>query len=68
MTHRSNNKGGDMRTATTIQYVAEPKHVQEVTLIGTTDLRFWSDYLNSEGLAPLRYVAPQMIVGFLLGA
>jgi len=44
-----------MRTTTHIRYVAEPKHVREVTLTGTTDLGFWSDYLKSEGLAPLRY-------------
>ena len=37
-----------------IRYVAEPKHVREVTLIGTTDLGFWSDYLKPEGLAPMR--------------
>jgi hypothetical protein len=44
-----------MRTTTNIRYVAEPKHVREVTLTGTTDLGFWSDYLKSEGLAPVRY-------------
>ena len=44
-----------MRTTTHIRYVAEPKHVREVTLTGTTDLGFWSDYLKSEGLAPVRY-------------
>ena len=43
-----------MRTTTHIRYVAEPKHVQEVTLTGTTDLGFWSDYLKPEGLAPVR--------------
>jgi hypothetical protein len=44
-----------MRTTTNIRYVAEPKHVREVTLTGTTDLAFWSDYLKPEGLAPVRY-------------
>lgn len=43
-----------MRTATSIRYVAEPKHVREVTLTGTTDFGFWSDYLKAEGLAPVR--------------
>lgn len=43
-----------MRTTTNIRYVAEPKHVREVTLIGTTDFGFWSDYLKPEGLAPMR--------------
>ena len=43
-----------MRTTTNIRYVAEPKHVREVTLTGTTDLGFWSDYLKAEGLAPVR--------------
>jgi hypothetical protein len=42
------------RTTTNIRYVAEPKHVREVTLIGTTNLGFWSDYLKPEGLAPVR--------------
>ena len=44
-----------MRTTTNIRYVAEPKHVREVTLTGATDLGFWSDYLKPEGLAPVRY-------------
>jgi len=43
-----------MRAITNIRYVAEPKHVREVTLTGTTDLGFWSDYLKAEGLAPVR--------------
>ena len=47
--------GGDMRTTTNIRYLAEPKHVREVTLTGTTDLGFWSEYLKAEGLAPVRY-------------
>ena len=44
-----------MHPTTHIRYVAEPKHVREVTLTGATDLAFWSDYLKSEGLAPVRY-------------
>ena len=43
-----------MRTTTNIRYVAEPKHVREVTLTGTADFGFWSDFLNAEGLAPVR--------------
>jgi hypothetical protein len=46
---------GNMRTTANIRYVAEPKHVREVTLEGTTDLGFWSDYLKSDGLEPVRY-------------
>src|SRR5688572_8610961 len=42
-----------MRTNSNIRYIAEPKHVREVSLGGTTDLRFWSDYLKPEGLAPI---------------
>jgi hypothetical protein len=44
-----------MRSTTNIRYVAEPKQVREVTLTGATDLGFWSDYLKSEGLAPVRF-------------
>ena len=43
-----------MRTTTNIRYIAEPQHVREVTLTGTTDLEFWTDYLKAEGLAPVR--------------
>ena len=43
-----------MRTNIDIRYVAEPKHVREVTLIGTTDLGFWSEHLKAEGLEPVR--------------
>ena len=43
-----------MRTAQRIRYVAEPKHVREVTLTGTADFGFWSDYLKAEGLTPMR--------------
>lgn len=42
-----------MHTTRKIRYVAEPKHVREVTLTGTTDLGFWSDYLKPEGLTPV---------------
>lgn len=41
-----------MRKARKIHYVAEPRHVREVTLIGTADFKFWSDYLKAEGLTP----------------
>ena len=51
-----------MPITTHIRYVAEPKHVREVTLTGTTDLGFWSDYLKSEGLAPVRYGGDGQIV------
>lgn len=44
-----------MRTTTNIRYVSEPKHVREVTLVGTSELGFWSDYLKSDGLAPERF-------------
>ena len=44
-----------MRTPTKIHYLSEPMHVREVTVIGTTDLGYWSDYLKTEGLAPVRY-------------
>ena len=43
-----------MRPTTNIRYVAEPKHVRDVTLTGSADLGFWSDYLNAEELAPVR--------------
>ena len=43
-----------MRTAQRIRYVGEPKHVREVTLTGTADFGFWSDYLKAEGLTPMR--------------
>jgi hypothetical protein len=43
-----------MRATTNIRYVAEPKHVREVTLTGATDFGFWFDYLKAEGLAPVR--------------
>jgi hypothetical protein len=41
-------------TTTKIRYIAEPKHVREVTLIGPADFGFWGDYLKAEGLAPVR--------------
>lgn len=43
-----------MRTTTNIRYVAEPKHVREITLIGTADFEFWSEFLNAEDLEPVR--------------
>jgi hypothetical protein len=43
-----------MRTAPKIHYVAEPKHVREVTLVGAADFGFWWDYLKAEGLTPVR--------------
>lgn len=43
-----------MRPTLHVRYVAEPKHVREVTLTGTSDFGFWSDYLGPEGLAPVR--------------
>ena len=51
-----------MRTTMKIRYVAEPQHVQEVTLTGATDVRFWSDYLKAEGLAPVRFGEDAQIV------
>ncbi|MDB6031367.1 MAG: hypothetical protein JWM16_1705 [Verrucomicrobiales bacterium] len=36
----------------TVRYVAEPKHVEEVSLRGTADLPFWQDRLKREGLVP----------------
>ena len=43
-----------MRTAHKIRYMAEPKHVREVTLTGAADFGFWSAYLKAEGLSPVR--------------
>jgi hypothetical protein len=37
---------------TPIKYVAEPKHVREVSLHGTADLGFWKDRLEDEELVP----------------
>jgi hypothetical protein len=36
----------------TIKYVAELKHVREVSLVGTADLAFWKDRLRPAGLQP----------------
>lgn len=44
-----------MRTPPKIRHVAEPKHVREVTLTGSADGGFWSDYLKTEGLTPVRF-------------
>ena len=35
-----------------VRYVAEPKHVEEVSLRGTADLPVWQDRLKREGLVP----------------
>jgi len=43
-----------MPTSNNIRNVAEPKHVREVSLVGTSDFGFWSDYLKAEGLVPVR--------------
>ncbi|HUF61192.1 MAG TPA: hypothetical protein VMN36_03885 [Verrucomicrobiales bacterium] len=43
-----------LRTNVDIRYVAEPKHVREVSLIGASDFGFWSDYLRADGLEPVR--------------
>src|SRR4051794_10341910 len=52
-----------MHTAAKVRYVAEPKHVREVTLTGTADFGFWSDYLKAEGLTPMRCAdAAQVLV------
>jgi len=57
------SSGRVMRTATSICYVAEPKRVREVSLIGTSDFGFWSDFLKPERLVPVRYGdAAQVVV------
>ncbi len=38
--------------STAIKYVADLKHVREVSLLGTADLAFWEGRLREEGLAP----------------
>lgn len=35
-----------------IQYVAEPKHVKEVSLLGTAELGFWAPRLREQDLIP----------------
>jgi|CXWL01.1.fsa_nt_gi hypothetical protein len=35
-----------------VKYIAELKHVREVSLLGTADLAFWTDQLGKEGLSP----------------
>ena len=37
---------------TPIKYLAEPKHVREVSLLGTADLDFWKARLEDEDLTP----------------
>jgi hypothetical protein len=36
-----------------IRYIAEPRHVREVSLLGTADLAFWTDRLRPEHLVPM---------------
>ena len=48
------SSGRVLRKATSIRFVAEPKHVQELSLLGESDFGFWFDYLKTEGLAPVR--------------
>lgn len=43
-----------MPSSNDIRYVAEPKHVREVSLLGRSDFGFWQDYLKREGLVPVR--------------
>lgn len=35
-----------------VTYVSELPHAREVSLLGTADLNFWTDWLRKEGLAP----------------
>lgn len=35
-----------------IKYVAEPRHVREVSLLGTADLELWRSRLETEGFVP----------------
>jgi hypothetical protein len=35
-----------------IKYIAEPKHVREVSLLATADLNYWADRLKVEDLTP----------------
>lgn len=37
---------------TRVRYIAEPKHVREVSLLGTADFAFWEDRLKLENLVP----------------
>lgn len=36
-----------------VKYVAEPKHVREVSLLGTADLAFWTNRLRQQRLVPV---------------
>jgi hypothetical protein len=36
----------------TVRYVANPRHVREVSLFGTADLAFWQNRLKEENLVP----------------
>ena len=47
-----------------IKYVADLKHVREVSLLGTADLAFWEDRLRGEGLAPA--ALPQRVADRLI--
>jgi hypothetical protein len=53
------HRGGDAKVAvsntgadTTISYITEIEHVKEIMLVGTADLRFWTDHLKNEDLVP----------------
>lgn len=41
--------------STRIRYIAEPTHVQEVSLRGTADLGFWQSQLADEDLVPVEH-------------
>ncbi|MFO1499498.1 MAG: hypothetical protein U1G07_14065 [Verrucomicrobiota bacterium] len=36
-----------------VKYIAEPKHVREVSLLGTADLAFWAERLRQARLVPV---------------
>src|SRR5262245_13306774 len=40
---------------TPIKYIAEPKHVREVSLLGSADLDYWTDRLRVEDLEPAAF-------------
>jgi hypothetical protein len=35
-----------------VRFVSEPRHVREVSLVGSADLAFWQARLATEGLVP----------------
>ena len=41
------------RMKTAVRYVAEPKHVREVSLLGTANFEFWRRRLAQESLVPI---------------